>query len=441
MFINNFIKIVILFIVSILFITIPINAEQLEFLTGNWEGTLFLEDKEAKIEVSFIDEPKKQTGFIKIPSLNINNQPLNITELTNSKITFKTDNDSYNMVFKGNYSSNIIKGTLFQEDNKKYNFVLNHKSKSINEVKLQGSEQEIKIPVKGGELAASLTYPKTHNINNPVAILIAGSGPTDRDGNTPLVDFQINNLKNISYFMANNDIISIRYDKRGVAGSSDLVDNKTPTFTQYSNDVFEIIKYVRNNLGRKPRQIFLVGHSEGATLAMMAAQKVNNLGGIVLLSSPGFKQEVLLKKQLQRQNDILYSQGKIDDKKLLVRVLNELIKAIEKDKEFPIDEYNIPDNYKSIYRNLNNQREFSKEWLKTSPVELLKKLDIPTCIIHGTEDQQIGKDNAERLSSVVSKDNLSYNYIMGVNHLLLDDNNFISERLLKTITAFIKKHK
>ena len=440
MFINNFIKVFILLIVSLLFITIPINAEQLDFFTGNWKGTLFLENKNAKMEVEFLNEQAKKNSIINIQSLDINNKPIRITELNNSKIIFVIENDSINMVFKGNYSSNKIEGSLFQKGNETYNFVLKRNTKNISNVKLKGTEQEIKIPVKGGELAASLTYPQTHDINNPVAILTAGSGPTDRDGNTPLVDYQINNLKNISYFLANNDIISIRYDKRGVAGSSELVDNKTPTLTQYSDDILKIIEYVKNNLGRKSKQIFLVGHSEGSTLSIMAAQKMDNLGGIVLLSGPAFKQEVLLKRQLQRQNNILYREEKINDKNLLVNILNKLIKAIENDEKFSISEYNIPNNYKSIYRSLNNQRDFSKEWLKTSPVELLKTLDIPTCIIQGSKDQQIDKENAERLSSVVSEDNLSYNYIKGVDHLLLENNNQISEKVLKTITEFIKKY-
>jgi hypothetical protein len=441
MYINKFITTLVLITVCLLILTSPTTAEQFNFLRGKWEGSIFLADSSIKIEVYFENTNDKKQGIVNVPALEVINQPLKINKINNSKITFVINNKSTDMLFEGNFSSNKIKGTFSQKGKNEYNFVLKRDSNNNKQVELKGSEQQIKIPVKGGDLEAILTYPQVHNISDPVAIIIAGSGPTDRNGNSPLVDYQINNLKYISYFLANNGIISIRYDKRGVGESKNLVDNKTPTFTQYKDDILQVIDYVNNNLGRKNPQIFLVGHSEGSTLAIMAAQNMDKLGGIVLLSSPGFKQEVLLKRQLKRQNEILYNQGRIQEKNLLVRTLDELIKAIEQDNKFSLSEYNIPDNYKSIYKSLNNQRDFSKEWLKTSPAKILKTLDLPTCIVQGGDDQQIKKENAERLSSVVSKDNLSLNYIKGVNHLLLEDNNKISEEVLKTITEFIKKYK
>lgn len=441
MFFNKFIKVITFITICLVLFTSPANAEQLDSLIGRWEGSISFASQSGKIEVRFEKVNEEIKGSIDIPSKEINNQPLKITEINDSEIIFEIGDISTNMVFTGEYNSNEIKGVFSQEGNKDYDFVIERVDMNGTQIKLKGSDQEIKIPVKDGKLSASLTYPKVHDINDPVAILIAGSGPTDRNGNTPLVDFQINNLKNISYFLANNDIISIRFDKRGVGESSNLVKKKTPTFTQYRNDILKIIDYVKNTLGRNNHQIFLIGHSEGSTLAIMAAQKVENLGGIVLLSGPGFKQEVLLKNQLQKQNDILYEKGKIKDKKLLVNIVDELIKAIENDKKFEISEYNIPNNYKSIYRSLNNQRDFSKEWLKTSPTEILDDINIPTGIVQGTEDQQISKENAKRLSSVVSKDNLSFNYLKGVNHLLLKENNKISEEVLKIITKFIKRYK
>ncbi len=441
MYINKFIITLVLITICLLVLTSPTTAEPFEFLRGKWEGSIFLVDNSIKIEVRFENLNDKRQGIINVPALEIINQPIKITEINNSNINFKINNNSTTMFFEGNISSNKIEGIFSQKEKKDYNFILKSDATNNKQVELKGSEQQIKISVKGGELAASLTYPQVHNINDPVAILIAGSGPTDRNGNSPLFDYQINNLKYMSYFLANNGIISIRYDKRGVGESKNLVDNKTPTFTQYRDDILEIIDYVNNNLGRNNSRIFLVGHSEGSTLAIMAAQNIDELGGIILLSSPGFKQEVLLRRQLKRQNEILYAQGRIQDKNLLVKTLNELIKAIEQDEKFSISEYNIPDNYKSVYKRLNNQRDFSKEWLKTSPAEILKTLSVPTCIVQGEDDQQIQKENAERLSSAVSKDNLSFNYIKGVNHLLLKDNNEISEEVLKNITEFIKKHK
>lgn len=441
---NNYFKIMFFTFISmfLLLTTVQINAEQSDIIFGEWEGLIFLEDKRVYIEVTFDKKDEDINGTINIPSQEISDQPLKIKEINDSEVVFEIKNVSDNLIFKGNYDKDKIEGWYSQNGNNNYNFIVKNNTKNNeNVLNLTGSEQEVEIPVKDGFLSASLTYPKIHDIKDPVAILIPESGPIDRDGNKPLGEQQINNLKNISYSLANNDIISIRYDKRGVGKSSGLVKSKTPTFTQYRNDILKIIDYIKNNLGRKSQNIFLVGHGEGSTLAIMAAHKVENLAGLVLLAGPGFKQEVLLRRQLKKQNEILYKDDEIEDEQLLVRVLDKLIDAIENDDDFDLSRYNVPDDFKSIYRSLNKQRDFSKEWLNTSPSELLEDVNLPTCIVQGENDQQVSKEDAERLSTGVSKKNLTLKYIKGVDHILLEDNDEISPKVLNTINKFISKNK
>lgn len=435
--------IVLIFIIFvILFFTINVKADE-EMFIGNWRGFISVQEQKLNFSVSFEKVGRDLKGSIDIPQQNLVDYPLDIREVNDNKIVFAMNNIPGDPVFSGTLTENNIKGT-FKQNNNKLQFILTKVQKSDDENKeiiLKGSEREIEIPVKGGKLHGSLTYPRVHDINDPIAIIVSGSGPTNRNGNTPLIEQKINNLKDIAYYLSNNSILSIRYDKRGVGKSSNLINDKTPTFSQYKEDILKIIEYIKNNLGRKEKQIFLIGHSEGATLSIMTAQEVNDIAGLILLASPGYKQETLLRKQLDRQNEVLYENDRIKSKDILTRALDDLINSIEKNKEFNLDEFNIPDNFKNIYKSLNNQREFSNQWLNTDPAKLLSKLSIPTCIIQGSNDQQVSKEDAERLSKAVEDEFETYKYIEGVNHLLFKDDHQVDKEILKTIVNFVKQYK
>src|SRR6056297_416657 len=426
----------------ILFFSLNIKADD-DLFVGNWEGFISVDGQKLNITVTFEKAGGDLKGSIDIPQQNLIDYPLDIKGINDNEIIFAMNNIPGEPVFEGILNNNNIQGT-FKQNNNKLQFSLNRTQSSNNniddEIILKGNEREVEIPVKGGKLYGSLTYPKVHDINDPISIIIAGSGPTNRNGNTPLITQKINNLQDTAYYLANNGILSIRYDKRGVGESKILVDKKTPTFNQYSQDILDIIEFIKNNLGRSEEQIFLIGHSEGSTLSIMTAQKANDIGGLILLAGPSFKQETLLRQQLKKQNQRLYKNNKINKKDILVKALDDLISAIENDDEFNIEKYKIPDDFKNVYLSLNNQREFSKEWLKTDPANLLSNLKIPTCIIQGSEDQQVSQADSERLAEAVDDDIEKYKYINGVNHLLFKDKHQVENETLDTIVNFIKQY-
>ena len=436
-------KINLFIIIILLLLTINVRAADEEMYIGKWQGAIVINEQNLNILINFEKIGNTLKGTIDIPQQNLTDYPVEIKELTGENIVFLLSNIPGDPTFSGSLNEDRIEGK-FSQHGSSYNFFLKRDTssqKEVDQIKLKGREEEISIPVRGGNLEGTLTFPKVHDNKDPVAIIIAGSGPTNRNGNTPLINMKINNLKDIVYHLANNGILSIRFDKRGVGESSNLVDKKTPPFSQYRNDIINIIDYIKRNLGRREEQIFLIGHSEGSTLAIMTAEKVNNLAGLVLLAGPGFKQETLLKNQLARQNKILYENDKIESEDILIRALDDLIIAIENEQEFNINEYNIPEQYRNVYLSLNNQREFSKEWLKTDPASILSNLHTPTCIIQGSNDQQVSKEDAEKLSKAVNDEIEDYHYIEGVNHLLFKEQNQVDEEVLRYIVNFIKQNK
>ena len=436
-------KIHIIFLLIILVFSINVMAQNNKFV-GNWDGAILVNEQKLNINVTFEMTGNNLIGTIDIPEQNIFDYPLEIENIKGRNIIFQMNNVPGNPVFEGLLEDNQIKG-VFKQNNNKLDFSLT-KAKvtdknAVDEIKLKGTEKKVEIPVEGGKLYGSLTFPKVHDINDPIAIIIAGSGPTNRNGNSSLIKGKINNLKDIAYYLSNNSILTLRFDKRGVGASSSLVDKKTPTFTQYSQDIINIIEYINNNLGRENDQIFLIGHSEGGTLSIMTANEVNNLAGLILLASPGYKQSTLLYNQLERQNQRLYQKGKLESPDILTEALDELIEAIENNEEFDIENYNIPTNFKNAYMSLNKQRDFAREWLKTDPAQLLSQINIPTSIIQGSNDQQVSKGDSLRLSKAVKDEIETYKYIDGLNHLLFKDSHQVDNEVLETVLQFINQYK
>ena len=131
----------------------------------------------------------------------------------------------------------------------------------------------------------------------PVALLIAGSGSTDRDGNGP--QMKPATLKKLSDQLVARNIATLRFDKRGAGGwKPEFGKPEDFRFKDFVTDVSSLVKYLRES-GRFSK-IILVGHSEGGLVAILAAQQPG-VDRIVLLATAARKQGDLLKTQLERR--------------------------------------------------------------------------------------------------------------------------------------------
>src|SRR5688572_17232155 len=117
----------------------------------------------------------------------------------------------------------------------------------------------------------------------PVVLIIAGSGPTDRDGNSPLLPGKNNSLKLLAEALAARGIASVRYDKRGVGETGKAMQRaaeKTKTilreedlsFETYIDDAVRWGKRLRDD--RRFSKLTVIGHSEGSLIGMVAAQRI-----------------------------------------------------------------------------------------------------------------------------------------------------------------------
>ena len=143
--------------------------------------------------------------------------------------------------------------------------------------------EEMLAPGPHGDLKGSLTSTKDRGA--PVVLIIPGSGPTDRDGNSPL-GITAGTYRLLAEGLGANGISVVRIDKRGMFGSAGAVpDANAVTVNDYVDDTRAWVKAIRETTGADC--VWLLGHSEGGLIALATAQKEDAICGLVLVATPG----------------------------------------------------------------------------------------------------------------------------------------------------------
>ena len=156
----------------------------------------------------------------------------------------------------------------------------------------------IELNTPTGTLYGSLVLPKSDK-PVPVVLIIAGSGPTDRNGNNTQGG-RNDSLKKLAWHLAQNNIASVRFDKRGIAESRPAApDERTLNLDQYVTDAVAW----GNKLKADPRfaDVFILGHSEGALIASLAAPGMD-AAGVISIAGTARPVGQVLREQLQRNN-------------------------------------------------------------------------------------------------------------------------------------------
>lgn len=282
------------------------------------------------------------------------------------------------------------------------------------------------LEVEGGTIFGTLTIPNEEG-TYPVALIHQGSGPTDRDGNSNIIGDN-NSLKMLAEELAEAGIASVRYDKRGIAKSMDLIEKEEDlVFEDYISDVKLWISKLSDD--SRFDKVFIIGHSEGALIGGQAAVD-SDIDGFISIAGTGYSAYDTLIRQLSTQPE------KITD--LTTPMLEQL-------KEGKLIE-NVPQELYSLFR--PSVQPYLISWFKYDPVEVYKSIDAPILILQGDNDIQVTVEDAERLSN--AKDSKLV-IINGMNHVLKDaptdpEENLktysdpklpINEELMKEIIEFI----
>lgn len=236
-------------------------------------------------------------------------------------------------------------------------------------------EEEKAISVNGGKLYGTLMLPD-NKATFPLVMIIAGSGPTDRNGNS-IPALSAGSYRLLAEALAKNGIGSFRYDKRGVGESSSFNPPATTAlFNDYIADAAAIIKELHND--KRISKVIVAGHSEGSLIGMVAARE-GKAEGFISLCGAGEPINYTMARQLKQQLPDMGAE--IDN------ILNNLKKGN------PVK--NVPFVLQSIFK--PQLQPYLISWISFDPREEIKKLTIPVLIIGGGTDVQVPVADAESL--------------------------------------------
>jgi len=244
---------------------------------------------------------------------------------------------------------------------------------------------------------STLLLPKDTSKPMPVVLMISGSGPTDRNGNSRMLPGPNNSLLMLAEGLAMNGIASLRYDKRGVGESAKaIVAESDLRFETYIDDAVAFCEQLRAD--KRFSSVVIAGHSEGSLLGMVAAKRCD-ASGFISIAGAGRPAADILRTQLA---------GKLPP------ALATQSEAILKDLEAGKTTEKPPVELFAIYR--PSVQPYLISWFRYDPAKSIAALSVPVLIVQGTTDIQVSVDDAKRLAAASPKAKLLI--VEGMNHVL-----------------------
>jgi uncharacterized protein len=229
------------------------------------------------------------------------------------------------------------------------------------------------------------------------ALIIAGSGPTDRDGNSAL-NLRSNVYKLLAEGLAENGISTLRYDKRGVGASqAAMTAEQDLRFQTYVDDARAWAHKLSLQTGVK--SVWLIGHSEGALIAEKVAEDNPEICGLILISGAGRKAADILREQL----------GGSLPEPLRQQAFDGLLE-LESGRQIA----SPPPQLLGLFR--PSVQPYMISWLSLDPAAILAALRQPVFILQGDTDIQVSVEDARRLAA--ARPNAHLAILNGVNHIL-----------------------
>jgi len=252
--------------------------------------------------------------------------------------------------------------------------------------------------IRSGDLglAATLTVPRGARGAVPIAVIIAGSGPTDRNGNS-VMGIRPNSYAQLAWRLAERGIATLRYDKRGLPGTQGMFDITRMTLEDFAADA----RAAAESLARDRRfsRVVLVGHSEGASLALIAARQGAPVAGVVSVSGLGRPIGEVMREQLSRQYDSA----------TLIRYDTAMKYYLR--GEQPAD---VPPQVAPLFLPVN--QTFMRSWAAFDPPAAIRAVRQPVLIVQGETDLQASVADAERLHA--ARPDARLVLVPEVNHVL-----------------------
>jgi len=274
------------------------------------------------------------------------------------------------------------------------------------EEKIRNSgDEDLFIPGNGFNVAATITKP-AGVAKAPVVILVPGAGPEDRD----YTWYGVSIYGRLAGALADAGFFVIRYDKRGIGQSGGRIEKAG--ISEYADDVKRIVQWVRRRDDVDRDRIAVIGHDEGAAVALTAADMEGRIKAVALLAATGLTgyQATLADQERELERSTMSEVDKQERRAMQQRVLDAAISG---------------GGWNAVPEDVRRQADTAwfKSWVKFDPARALSRIDEPVLIVHGELDREVPAEQATRLEELaLQKKNRSVQKVVvpGVNHLLVE---------------------
>lgn len=269
-------------------------------------------------------------------------------------------------------------------------------------------EQEVTFENRslGVTLSGTLTMPFMHR-PFPAVLLIAGSGPLDRDetflGHKPFLV--------LADYLTRHGIAVLRMDKRGCGKSTGRYD--LATSEDFASDVFAGIEYLKTRKEIRANQIGLIGHSEGGMIAPMVAAKSKDIAFIVLMAGVSVKGEEILKEQTKLLKHLEGASEKLIEEEILL--LTQMFQVVKNEPDLEKADKLLRELCLKYARDFDTLKQEAKKsagveidteeyrdaqirrlntpwfrcFLNYDPTSFLKQVKVPVLALNGELDLQV----------------------------------------------------
>ncbi|MFA5075185.1 MAG: alpha/beta fold hydrolase [Candidatus Babeliales bacterium] len=297
------------------------------------------------------------------------------------------------------------------------------------------AEVKYKNKTAGISLSGTLTLPKTNKLHAAV-LLIAGSGRQNRD---EYVCGRHKILLVLADYLTRHGIAVLRFDKRGCGKSTG--NYEMATTEDFASDVLAGVEYLKTRKDINPKQIGLIGHSEGGIIGPMVAAKSSNIAFVIMLAGPGVNGEEILYKQ---KGLILRANGKSEemielgynfDKRLFEILKRETnLETAERQMHETIVQWlnTLSEDQKKDFTEIFNEKirdlivkRVNSGWFRFfinfEPSSVLKQVKVPILVLNGELDLQVSpKQNLPVIAQALKEaENNDYTILQlpKLNHL------------------------
>jgi hypothetical protein len=246
------------------------------------------------------------------------------------------------------------------------------------------NDEQVRIPSSGFTLAATMSKPesapkppapgKAPAYKLPAIILVAGSGPVDRDETVAGIPV----FAQLANSLADAGFLVVRYDKRGVGQSGGR--DESATIQDYAEDVRAVVEFLRKRKDVDPYRVALVGHSEGGLVALQAAAGAGQkkVTAAVLLATPGTKGGELVLEQQRYLLDKL----KLPDEEKQSRI--DLQQKIQAAVVSGTGWEGIPEAYRK-----QAETAWFRSFLSFDPLKAMGRVEQPVLVLQAERDRQV----------------------------------------------------